>query len=81
MFLLLLIQKGKNVPYSVVLKDKSNPIPLFLKIDWLIEAKRYKEAKLVYITAKKIADNSRYGYAEFISNASTVLAQYDEIKK
>jgi hypothetical protein len=58
-------------------KDTSNPIPLFLKIDWLIEAKLYKEAKLVFVTAKKSADRSLFDYAEFISNADMSLAQHD----
>jgi len=62
------------------LKDKSNPIPLFLKIDWLIELKRYQEAKLVFITAKTSADNSLYDYTEFISNARSSLVQHEETK-
>lgn len=62
-------------------KDPSNPIPLFLKIDWLIEAKRYRSARLLFIKAKKIADNSWYDYEEFVTSASSALAQHNDPEK
>ncbi len=57
------------------LKDKRNPIPLFLKIDWLIELKRYQKAYSVFITAKHVADNSRLDYGDFIIRANSKLTK------
>ncbi len=61
-------------------KDTSNPIPLFLKIDWLIENKRYQAAEQVFILAKISADKSWHNYSEFVTNASIALAQKDNTK-
>jgi protein O-mannosyl-transferase len=58
-------------------KDKTNPIPLFLKIDWLIENRRYPEAEEVFLTAKQIAMHSWQDYNEFINRAESSLNQKD----
>ncbi len=60
------------------LKDKSNPIPLFLKIDWLIELKRYQEAKDLFIVAKQTAKTARLDYSNFISHTITALTKAEQ---
>jgi len=57
------------------LKDKNNPIPLFLKIDWLIELKRYKEAKNLFVIAKQTAETARLDYSDFISQTNIALSK------
>ncbi len=56
-------------------KDKSNPIPLFLKIDWLIEAHQYHAARQLFKRAKRITKNSWRDYSEFVIRVNTALAQ------
>ncbi len=58
----------------------SNPIPLFLKIEWLIEANQYSDASLLFKKVKRVSINSRHNYAEFETRISTALDLHDKTK-
>lgn len=53
--------------------DKSNPIPLFLLVEWLVEQGNYIESKTVFERAKFVATSSRYDYTEFLRDAEMKL--------
>lgn len=53
--------------------DKSNPIPLFLLVEWLLEQGNYIESKSVFERAKFVATSSRYDYTEFLRDAEMKL--------
>lgn len=68
------IEPSLNTLELSFLKDINNPIPLFLKIDWLIEMGRYEEAKNVFIKAQTVSNDSWYDYSEFVTHATAALS-------
>tara|TARA_R110001599_G_scaffold215962_2_gene414226 strand:+ start:2430 stop:4295 length:1866 start_codon:yes stop_codon:yes gene_type:complete len=54
-------------------KDARNPIPLFLKVDWLIELNDLDQAIIVFRKAESIALDSWYDYSDFIAAAREKL--------
>lgn len=53
--------------------DKSNPIPLFLLVEWLVEQGNYIESRSVFERAKFVATSSKYDYTEFLRDAEIKL--------
>ena len=54
-------------------KDISNPVPLFLQVDWLFEQGNYEKAQITFEKAEQIALSSWYDYSEFIDAAQSKL--------
>ena len=54
-------------------KDISNPVPLFLQVDWLFEQGNYEKAQITFEKAEKIALSSWYDYSEFVDAARSKL--------
>jgi len=55
-------------------QDTSNPIPLFLMVEWLIENNQKKEAKQIFLKAQKIAKASWQDYTDFIHRIHSLLS-------
>jgi tetratricopeptide (TPR) repeat protein len=53
--------------------DTTNPIPLFLMIEWLIEKNKIDEAKAIFKKATYISDNSFYDFSDFINRLTPML--------
>lgn len=53
--------------------DMSNPIPLFLLVEWLVEQGNYIESRSVFERAKFVATSSKYDYTEFLREAEIKL--------
>lgn len=56
--------------------DTSNPIPLFLMAEWLINGNMISEARLVYNKANNISNDSIYDYSDFKDRIGLMLSSY-----
>lgn len=54
-------------------KDTSNPIPLFLQVDWLFEQGNFEKAQITFEKAEQITLSSWYDYSEFVNAARSKL--------
>lgn len=50
-------------------EDSSNPIPLFLLVQWLTEQGNHKEAESVFEQAKAVSAKSTQDYSDFLAEA------------
>jgi len=56
-------------------RDMSNPIPLFLQVEWLVDDNQHDRAEQVYQKAKMLALESWYDYSEFIVAGEVKLSE------
>ena len=59
-------------------KDTSNPIPLFLKIEWLIKANQFQTARQLFEKVKRLTDSNWRDYSEFVKRIDTTLAKKEK---
>jgi hypothetical protein len=57
--------------------NRSNPIPLFLMVEWLIEDNKISDANKIFIKAKRISNNNLYDHSDFIDRITKILSLHN----